>query len=108
MKRFDIKTGILIPIFVDNDYWGFIVFTDGKNSRPAVEYEIDAFKYIAFNISVAIYSQRQHNNIKKLNEQLEQALQIAQKLIARNTKSLIRENNFLKEQCNLNKLCELD
>lgn len=97
MERNDLQSMLIIPIVVDHKYWGFMLFNDFSRDRVVKEVELDIFKYVAFNIGAAIYVQRHHDNIKKLNEQLEQALTIAQQLIARNTRLMIRENEILKK-----------
>ena len=98
MKNRDIKYMLIIPIEVDNNYWGFMIFNDCIRDRIAQEYELDILKYMAFNIGAAIFVRRQHKSIRKLNNQLEQALKIAQGILERNTKNMLRENEVLKNK----------
>ncbi|MBN1292387.1 MAG: PAS domain S-box protein [Candidatus Latescibacteria bacterium] len=50
----DIKSILVIPIFVGNDWWGFIEFDECEHEREWFSAEIDALKTAAWTLGAAI------------------------------------------------------
>ncbi len=66
-----IKSVLAIPIFVRNDWWGFIGFDDCVNERIWSESEINALGMLAFNLGGAIYRRNVEDELNSLNVNLE-------------------------------------
>jgi len=65
----EIKSILAMPIFVDNELWGFIGFDECRYEREWSPIEIDALRAAADIIGVAIYRGKMEKSLKeKLNE----------------------------------------
>ncbi len=69
---FGIRSMVLMPIFVEEEWWGFIGFDDCFAERDWTRAEIDALKAAASTLGAAIRRQRTEESLRRLNEELEQ------------------------------------
>lgn len=67
-----IRSLLAIPIFIKNNWWGFIGFDDCVNYRHWNDSEINALEMLAFNLGGAIYRRDVEEKMKKLNSSLEE------------------------------------
>ncbi|MBZ0199822.1 MAG: response regulator, partial [Ignavibacteriaceae bacterium] len=65
---------ILVPIFVDDDYWGFIGFDDCHKSRIWTENDGNLLNTVATTIGAVIKRNEQRNEIIQKNSALDNAL----------------------------------
>lgn len=63
----DIVSIVVVPIFVGNDWWGFIGFDDCRHERPWSTAEVSAITAVAQLFGAAV----QHQRLEQLQEQLE-------------------------------------
>jgi signal transduction histidine kinase/CheY-like chemotaxis protein/PAS domain-containing protein len=70
---FDVKTVIIIPLFLQEKFWGFISLVDCLEERSFLEDEIDILRSVGFLMTSAINRQKlieqinaEHNRIKAL------------------------------------------
>jgi len=68
----DIESILAIPIFVKNDWWGFIGFDDCISKRIWTEAEINALEMLAYNLGGAIYRREVEEDMTRLNASLEE------------------------------------
>jgi len=67
----DIKSLLIIPIFVENEWWGFIGLDECENVRQWSDVEINALRLVAANIGAAFYRKRVEYQLISLNADLE-------------------------------------
>lgn len=67
----NIKSVLEIPIFVEDDLWGFIGIDECEEVREWSEVEINALRLVANNIGAAFYRKRVEHKLLKLNADLE-------------------------------------
>jgi PAS domain S-box-containing protein len=67
----DIKSILIIPVFLQNEWWGFIGLDECKQTRQWSEVEINALRLVANNIGAAFYRKRVEFELLSLNAQLE-------------------------------------
>ena len=67
----DIKSLLIIPIFVENEWWGFIGLDECESVRQWSEVEINALRLVAANIGAAFYRKRVEYQLISLNDDLE-------------------------------------
>lgn len=75
----DIKSVLAIPIFVKDEWWGFIGFDDCIDERIWSEAEMNALEMLAFNLGAAIYRRNVEDELTGLNAKLEQRVKIRTK-----------------------------
>ena len=89
----DIRSILAIPIFVKNNWWGFIGFDDCINDRIWTDSEINALEMLAFNLGGAIYRREVEEEMTRLNASLEERVwertkdleqEVAERTIAEN------------------------
>ncbi len=89
----DIQSVLAIPIFVKDNWWGFIGFDDCNTKRVWTDAEIDALELLAFNLGGAIYRREVEEDMTKLNASLEERVwertkdleqEVAERTIAEN------------------------
>lgn len=68
----DIKSILAIPIYVKNEWWGFIGFDDCTKYRYWTEAEINAHDMLAFILGGAIYRSEVEREMTKMNTSLEE------------------------------------
>ena len=68
---FGILSMVLMPIFVEEAWWGFIGFDDCFAEREWSRAEMDALKAAASTLGAAIRRQRTEESLRRLNEELE-------------------------------------
>ena len=101
MNTYNVKSILIIPIFVDRNYWGFLTLHECKNDRIALREELETLYFIALNLGAAISVQRQYKTISELNTQLKTALEITNNILTRSARNFIAENELLKETLNV-------
>lgn len=67
-----IKSVLTIPIYVKDQWWGFIGFDDCVNKRLWTPSEIAALEMLAYILGGAVYRGEVENKLKNLNLQLEE------------------------------------
>ncbi len=67
----DIKSILAIPIFVKEQWWGFIGFDECKYKRNWTVAEVKALEMLAYNLGAAIYRREVEEELIKLNVNLE-------------------------------------
>ncbi len=67
----DIKSLLIIPIFVENEWWGFIGLDECVSVRQWSEVEINALRLVAANLGAAFYRKRVEYQLISLNVDLE-------------------------------------
>ena len=67
----DIKSILIIPIFVENEWWGFIGLDKCEKVRQWSDVEINALRLVATNIGAAFYRKRVEYQLISLNADLE-------------------------------------
>jgi len=67
----DILSILVIPIFIQDDWWGFIGLDECKSVRKWSEFEINAMKLVAHNIGAAFYRKNVEYQLISLNADLE-------------------------------------
>jgi len=67
----NIKSLLEIPIFVEDDLWGFIGLDECEELREWAEVEINALRLVANNIGAAFYRKRVEHKLITLNADLE-------------------------------------
>ncbi|MBN2614685.1 MAG: response regulator [Bacteroidales bacterium] len=72
LRAQDIVSLLAMPIFVENEWWGFIGLDDCKNERFWSESEIKAMETLAGNLGAAIYRKQVEAQLIDLNAGLEQ------------------------------------
>ncbi len=69
-----VKSMVVMPIFVDEQWWGFIGFDDCLTERPWLALELDALKAAAGTLGAAIQRERAEKRIEGLNSMKEDLL----------------------------------
>ena len=69
---------LLVPIFLNNEFWGFVGFDDCKNERTFTENEESVLRSGSMLIANAMLRNEMTANIKESSIRLEDALQTAQ------------------------------
>ena len=64
----DIKTLIVVPIFVSNKWWGFIGFDDCLGARQWSSVETEALRAAARTIGAALHRRQSDENLRKADE----------------------------------------
>ncbi len=67
----DIKSLLIIPVFVENEWWGFIGLDECEKVRQWSDVEINALRLVASNIGAAFYRKRVEYQLISLNADLE-------------------------------------
>lgn len=89
----DIRSLLAIPIYVKNNWWGFIGFDDCTDDRVWTDSEINALEMLAFNLGGAIYRREVEEEMTRLNASLEERVwertkdleqEVAERTIAEN------------------------
>lgn len=98
MESQGIKSVLAIPIFVKNEWWGFIGFDDCLEERIWTESETYTLGMLAFNLGGAIYRRNVEDQLNQLNANLEKrvkqrTLALEQEVAERTfTEELLRES----------------
>lgn len=101
IDKYNIRASLLIPIYVNEIYWGFLVFNDCTQIRNVTPFELDVFQKLAFNIGAAVHVQRKYMKLVDTNGDLRMACNIANEMIRRNTRNLRNENERIKASMKL-------
>ncbi|MDP2723048.1 MAG: response regulator [Bacteroidales bacterium] len=72
LRSQSIKSIIAIPIFVKDEWWGFIGLDDCIEERNWSEAETNALEMLAFNLGGAIYRRNVEDELTHLNYRLEE------------------------------------
>ncbi len=75
LKQQDIISILIIPIFVNEEWWGFVGLDDCKKERVWSEAEIRALEALANNLGAAIYRRNVEIELLRLNASLEERVQ---------------------------------
>ncbi len=67
----DIKSLLAIPIFVEDEWWGFIGLDECEHIRQWSEVEINALRLVAANMGAAFYRKKVEYQLISLNADLE-------------------------------------
>ncbi|RLD85527.1 MAG: hypothetical protein DRJ09_12810 [Bacteroidetes bacterium] len=67
----DIKSLLVIPVFAENEWWGFIGLDECEKVRQWSDVEINALRLVASNIGAAFYRKRVEYQLISLNADLE-------------------------------------
>ncbi|MBN1564481.1 MAG: GAF domain-containing protein [Anaerolineae bacterium] len=69
MKEFDVKSLLLLPIFIEQDeFWGFIGFDDGRTDRQWLSDEISVLELMASSVAAAIKRHYVEENLRHERE----------------------------------------
>ena len=71
----DIQSLLVIPIFLQDEWWGFIGLDECKHTRKWSEVEINALRLVASNIGAAFYRRKVEIKLLSLNTGLEKRVQ---------------------------------
>ena len=71
MSLLNVQSVLIIPIFIENEWWGFIGLDECKRLRQWSEVEINALQLVANNIGSAFYRKKVEFELLSLNAQLE-------------------------------------
>jgi PAS domain S-box-containing protein len=69
-----IMSMVVVPIFVEEQWWGYISFEECLNERPWLTLELDALKVAAGTLGSAIQRERAEKRIEGLNSLKEELL----------------------------------
>ena len=65
---------LVLPVFVEDTWWGFIAFEDCERDRPWPRSEIDALRTAAGTLGAAVHRTRIEEALRATNERLDLAL----------------------------------
>ena len=68
LNGFDIKTIIIIPLFLEGDFWGFFSLDDCQIERRFTEDEIAIFRSVSLMMANAVARHAQANHLKEAHE----------------------------------------
>jgi len=94
----DIKSILVIPIFVEEKWWGFIGLDECKTKRQWSEVEVYALRLVANNIGAAFYRKKVELQLLSLNADLERRVKDRTKKLEievaerKHTEILLRES----------------
>ena len=71
MQTADVKSALLVPIFVDNKWWGHICFDDCRRERRWTAGEADTLRTLAEMIGAALARARDLQNLADANRVVE-------------------------------------
>ena len=71
MVSLGVQSVLIIPIFIQSEWWGFIGLDECKRLRQWSEVEINALQLVANNVGAAFYRKRVEFELLSLNAQLE-------------------------------------
>jgi len=98
MVSLGVRSVLIIPIFIQSEWWGFIGLDECKRLRKWSEVEINALQLVANNIGSAFYRKRVEFELLSLNAQLENRVKERTKELEievaerKNTEVLLRES----------------
>jgi PAS domain S-box-containing protein len=70
--KYDIKSLLAIPIYVKDNWWGYIGFDDCNNRRTWSKSEINALEMLAYILGGAIFRREVEEEMTRLNASLEE------------------------------------
>jgi signal transduction histidine kinase/DNA-binding response OmpR family regulator len=82
LEPLGIQSLLLIPIFVENAWWGFLGLTDCHDTRPWTEAERDSLRAAADMLGAAISRQRTSDALLRAKEAAEAASQAKSQFLA--------------------------
>src|SRR5690606_27784273 len=91
---------VVVPVFVNNAWWGFIGFDDCVDERIWTEAEVDALHIAGGVLGAAIEREKREETLRQLNETLEARVE-------KRTRRLIKANRRLKKDIALRKAAEV-
>lgn len=89
LQEQDIKSIVIVPVFSDNHWWGFIGFDDCENEKTWNTAEIKALSAAADIMGAAIHRMKVEEELRELNNELENRVE-------ERTKDLLNEINERK------------
>ncbi len=98
LKMQDIKSILIIPVFVKEEWWGFIGLDECKTERLWSDIEIHALRLVANNIGAAFYRKKVEIQLLTLNADLERRVKDRTKKLEievaerKHTEILLRES----------------
>lgn len=100
LRRQGILSIVVVPVFVNNAWWGFIGFDDCVDERIWTEAEVDALHIAGGVLGAAIEREKREETLRQLNETLEARVE-------KRTRRLIKANRRLKKDIALRKAAEV-
>lgn len=97
LNKQDIKSIIAIPIFVKDQWWGFIGFDDCVEYRNWTLAEVKALEMLAYNLGAAIYRREVEEKMIELNSNLEERVRNRTKDLEQEVADRIIAENLLRE-----------
>ncbi|GBF81048.1 PAS domain S-box protein [Aphanothece sacrum] len=103
VKQFDVKAKLVVPILqqirensqssLDNNphLWGLLIAHQCNNSRQWQPWEIELMKQLATQVAIAIQQSELHEQLQKLNTELEKRVQ-------ERTEELAKTNDSLRDE----------
>ncbi len=93
----DIASILIVPIFADEDWWGFIGFDDCKKKRIWTLAELKALSTAADILGAAIHRKKVEEELLKLNNELEQRVEERTKELRKEIDERIIAETMLRE-----------
>lgn len=93
----NIKSIISIPIFVKDQWWGFIGFDDCIENRNWTIAEVKALEMLAYNLGAAIYRREVEEKMIELNSNLEERVRDRTKDLEQEVADRIIAEKLLRE-----------
>jgi signal transduction histidine kinase/DNA-binding response OmpR family regulator len=77
LKSFGVVSACVIPIFINNDFWGFVLFEDRKTERYFDTESVEMMHSAAFLCANTVLRAEMERNVADANELLKEALEKA-------------------------------
>jgi two-component system sensor histidine kinase/response regulator len=99
LKRYGIQAYILVPILVEERWWGFIGFEDCQSERQWSSVEVEALRAAARTLGAALHRKQADETLHKANELIRAVVQASPVAItAVDTKGTVRMWNSAAER----------
>jgi PAS domain S-box-containing protein len=95
LEQQEIESLVAVPIFVNDNWWGFIGFDDCSGARIWSSGEIEALGVVANLFGAALQRKRVEEALARTNQELEEAVVRARKLAVEAEAANISKSQFL-------------